>query len=196
MKRKHRIILISSGLVLCLLLILGCCFVKHIKYSGPLNRIESIKYFEPADGKYAYRKLTITPTMYCSTPWSNSVTAKAIYQNDTIGLKIVISRSKAKIHFRSIGKQSDNFVKALAALYEESSNDNAMRSEIESVFAMWGGGVLDWSKGSNSYKLSVVALDGKTAEIYLDIDIPNHRVSIGDKNAGLSKRCFVNAFRE
>ena len=171
---------------------------KQEKYDFPLNVIETIKYFEPADKQYAYRAITLTPTEYSRTFFAQSLTAKAIYKGDTIGIKI--ERTKAKfgeIIFKSIGKQSDNFVKAIAELYEENASENtAMRSEIRnSVFWNFEAGFVHWNLTEEHYKTSMTALNGKEAEIYLSIMIPEQKVTVGDKNNGLSKKRFVDVFR-
>lgn len=179
---------------MCGLLVLYFSCFKHLKYQYALNKTESIKYYEQADKAYAYHRLSLTPTEYYSTLLANSMVIKAIYKNDTIGFKITKPRFKDEIYFKSIGKESDRFVKAISELYEENSNDNSMRPEMKSSFLI-GGGVFDWNKDSDNYKIVITALNGKDAEMYLNIDIPNHTVFIGDKNNGLSKQRFVNAFR-
>lgn len=93
------------------------CF-KHIHYSCDLNKIESIKYFEPTEKKYAYNRLSLTITEYNPELLTNSLVAKAIYRNDAIGFRIIQPRFKDKIYFKSIGEESDNFVKAISELYD------------------------------------------------------------------------------
>ncbi len=64
------------------------CFfgVTREKYDSPPNTIGKIKYFEPVHKTDAYRPPTLTPVGYRRTPFSQSVTAKAIYKGETIGL--------------------------------------------------------------------------------------------------------------
>ena len=161
-----------------------------------MNRIESIKYFEPTEKIYAYHRLTLTPTEYRSTPLKKTLVAKAIYKNDTIGLKIVCPRFGDKIYFESIGKESDNFVKALFMLYEEEYDNGGMRLKIEGQCWKDGAESMDWNKNIVFFKTGIEGLDKKDdSAIDLFIDIPDHRIMIGDKNNGLSKRRFVNSFK-
>ena len=168
---------------------------KHENYDFPLNVIEAIKYFEPVHKQYAYRAVTLTPTEYTRTLFAQSLTAKAIYKGDTIGIKI--ERTKDEIIFKSIGTQSDNFVKATAELYDENATENtAMRSKISnSAFWNFEAGFVHWNLTEDHYKTSMTALNGKEAEIYLSITLPEQKVTIGDKNNGLSKKRFVDVFR-
>ena len=194
MKRK-RFFIIIVGLILSLLLISKICIFNHKKYNDSLNRIESIKYFEPTEKIYAYHRLTLTPTEYRSTPLKKTLVAKAIYKNDTIGLKIVCPRFGDKINFESIGKESDNFVKALFMLYEEEYDNSGMRLKIEGQAWKDGAESMDWNKDFVFFKIAVEGLDGKGAASNLDINIPDRRITIGDKNNGLSKQRFVNSFK-
>ena len=194
MKRK-RFFIIIVGLILSLLLISKICIFNHEKYNDSLNRIESIKYFEPTEKIYAYHRLTLTPTEYRSTPLKKTLVAKAIYKNDTIGLKIVCPRFGDKINFESIGKESDNFVKALFMLYEEEYDNSGMRLKIEGQAWKDGAESMDWNKDFVFFKIGIEGLDGKGAAPNLDINIPDRRITIGDKNNGLSKQRFVNSFK-
>jgi len=194
---KKTVIILS---VLALLLVLAyfflCSGTKH--YTYPLNTIEAIRYYEPADKQYAYRAVTLTPTKYRRTPFTNTLTVKAIYKGETIGIKIETTRKGNEITLKSIGKESDNFVKAIAELYDENANQNTtMRHEIKGVY--WNGeaGFLNWHIADDYYKIGASTLNGKEAAMYLDIMIPaDHIVTIGDKNSGLSKKQFVDVFRE
>ena len=193
MKRKRFFTVV--GLILSLFLILNFYVFQQINYTDSFNRIESIKYFEPTEKIYAYRSLTLTPTEYCSTPLKRTLVAKAIYKSNTIGLKIVCPRFGDKIYFESIGKESDNFVKALFMLYEEEYDNSGMRLKIEGQAWKDGAESMDWNKYIVSFKTGIEGLDGKDAAIDLHIDIPDRRITIGDKNNGLSKRRFVNSFK-
>jgi len=193
MKRQRLFIIL--GLILSFLVILKLYVFKQINYTDSLNRIESIKYFEPTEKIYAYRSLTLTPTEYRSTPLKKTLVTKAIYKNDTIGLKIVCPRFGNKINFESIGQESDNFVKALFILYEEDYDNSGMHLKIEGRAWKDGAESMDWNSNIVFFKTSIEGLDGKDAEIDLHIDIPDRRIIIGDKNNGLSKRRFVNSFK-
>ena len=165
------------------------------KYDYPLNTIKAIKYYEPADKGYAYNAVRLTPTQYRRTPYTNTLVAKAIYKGDTIGIKIENKRSE--IIFHSIGKESDNFLKAIAELYDENATQNTtMRQEIKCDYS-WNAVFVNWHFFENYTKLVATALNGKDAQMYLDIMIPTeHAITIGDKNRGLSKKRFVDVFRE
>jgi len=169
----------------------------HKKYDYPLNTIEKIKYYESADKKYAYNNIMLTPTEYRRTPFTNTLIAKAIYKGETIGIKIEKTRKGTEIILKSIGKESDNFVKAIAELYDEPAIQNtAMRQEIKGLY--WNGeaGFVNWHWLNDYNKLVVAALNGREANIYLDITISDkHIITIGDKNRGLSKKRFVDVFR-
>lgn len=194
MKRKHKVLAAVAGISLSILIIYKLCFSVHVTYDTPLNTIESIRYFEPADKVYAYHNLTLTPTDYYSSPFSHSVVAKALYRGNTIGFKITIGRNNSTLSFESIGKESDDFVKAIYELYDEKGENQQMRGEVEGSF--WNGeaGFVDWNKQRDTYKIIAKGLNGREAEISLDIDIPNEKIILGDKNSGLSKQRFVNAF--
>jgi len=198
--KKPIIILITLALIA-----VSCGQKQNVTehYNYPLNEIEAIKYFEPADKQYAYRAITLTPTEYKRTLFAQTLTAKAIYKGDTIGIQIERTKAESKkmfgeIIFKSIGTESDNFVKAIAELYEENANENTvMRSEIKnSVFWNFEAGFVPWNLTEDHYKTSMTALNGKEADMYLSITIPEQKVTIGDRHSGLAKKRFVDVFRD
>ncbi len=192
----RKTVIIISTLLLILTIVYSFVWCGTKKYNYPLNTIENIKYFEPADKCYAYQAVTLTPTEYRHTPFKKALIAKAIYKSDTIAIKIEKLNAEDEITFRSIGKESDNFVKAMAALYDEDTNKNTtMRNEIK----CWNwniGGALNWHWFNDYNKTVATALNGRGADMYLNIMIPTeHKITIGDKNNGLSKKRFVDVFR-
>jgi len=190
MSRNGKFVKAGLFVLTGILILFALVFVKYKTYNFSLNTLTEIKYFEPTDKKYAYRSLTLTPTVYYGCPpFSQTVIAKAIYKDRYIGIKITATMDK--LTFKSIGDESDNFVQALCELYEEQVDNVKMRAAIESDFLM-GGGI--WNCQRGEYKASITALNGKNAELYLTIDIPNNSILLGDKNRGLSKKRFVNAF--
>ena len=180
--------------VISVTIILYCAFYSQKKYNFPLNTVEKVKYFEPTEKKYAYQSIPLTPTEYSRVFFTRTLIAKAIYKDEIIGIKIVKPIAADKIIFKSIGKESDNFVKAISELYEENSRDNTvMRTEIKG--SSWSMEYGTWNKSSNYYKIVMSSLNGKEADILLEIEIPERIISIGDKNNGLSKKRFVDVFR-
>ena len=171
------------------------CFfgVTREKYDSPPNTIGKIKYFEPVHKTDAYRLPTLTPVGYSRTTFSQSVTAKAIYKGETIGLRIVYRRFADKIELRSIGAKSDLFVRALAELYDETPAAT-MRRRIPATMGNDGGAWIDWRREAVSYKLSAPGQDGREAEMQLTIDIPGGTVSLGDRHDGLAKKRFTDTF--
>jgi|GEM_PF-1786013 len=174
--------------------------LTHEKYDYLLNTIEAIKYFEPTGRQYAYHSIQLTPTEYWQTPFSQTLIAKAIYKGEIIGIKIERTRAESEkmfdeiIFFKSIGKESDNFVKAIAELYEENANENTvMRSEI--AVEAYNSDFTPWNLAEDWYKARAIALNGREAFMYLNIMIPKQIVTIDDKNRGLSKKRFVDVFR-
>jgi len=187
--RRKRIKIIL-GLMLCGLIILFLSVFKHKDLNYELKEIASVKYFEPTEKIYAYRGLTLTPVKYGSTLFAKTVVAKAIYKNDTIGFKIAAPRLGTKIFIRSIGQESDRFLKAISELYEEEHDIGySMKPEIEGVCLFNKSFFIDWSKEADNYKLG---LEG--APVYLYIDIPSRSVEITDQHNGFTKKQFVNAF--
>lgn len=193
MNKKH---ILRITIILCLLLAVIYCFSnKHIHYSYKLNHVSTLKYLESSEKINAYKAITLTPVAYHSTILSSSITAKAIYKKDTIGIQIVNPKWQNKLEFRSIGAESNAFVQALSALYEEPAGKGIMKPVIESTFLI-GDNSTAWSSQPASYKTAIKLTGNKTAEMYITIDIPNHIIQIGDKNNGLSKQNFVDAFEE
>lgn len=186
-RKRIRIIL---GLMLCGLIILFLSVFKHKDLNYELKEIASVKYFEPTEKIYAYRGLTLTPVEYGSTLFTKTVVAKAVYKNDTIGFRIDAPRLGTKIFIRSIGKESDRFVKAISELYEEEYDIGySMKPEIEGAYLFSKPFFTDWSKDPDNYKLGL-----EDASVYLYINIPNRSIEITDQHNGLAKKRFVKAF--
>jgi hypothetical protein len=190
MGKKKRFVKIGLLVIISIILIIGLGFFRYKTYNFPLNTLTEIKYYEPTDKKYAYHLLTLTPTTYYGFPYSQTVIAKAIYKDKKIGIKITVMADK--LTFKSIGEESDNFVRAISELYDEKTDNRKMRPAIKSDF-LWGSGF--WSVQEGAYKTSITGLNGKQADLYLYVDIAKHTVEFGDRNFGLSKARFVNAFK-
>jgi len=80
-------------------------------------------------------------------------------------------------------------------LYEEEYDNSGMRLKIKGQGMKDGAESMDWNKDFVFFKIAIEGLDGKGAALNLDINIPDRRITIGDKNNGLSKRRFVNSFK-
>lgn len=191
MKKTHILFVIAISAVFVAIYI---STAENVMYNNPLNKIVSLKHRDTSTKNDTYQKLSLIPVAYRKTILFNTVIAKAIYQNDSIGIEIVKPRWQNKITFKSIGPQSNNFMKALALLNEENPGDGVMKTRIESSFLL-GDNTTDWNLQPVSYKIAIPAVNKKEAEMYLTIDIPNKTIRLEDKNNGLSKQQFVDAFR-
>jgi hypothetical protein len=137
------------------------------------------------------KQFTLTPTAYYGIPFSQTVIAKAIYKDKKIGIKITVTANKPT--FKSIGKESDHFVQAISELYDEKTDNRKMRLAVKSDF-LWGGGF--WSAEEGACKVRITGLNGKQADLYLYVNLSKQTVEFGDRNLGLGKARFVNAFKD
>ena len=132
--------------------------------------------------------------------------AKGIYQNKTVGLQIEINSDipagivsgefdtengfvSNGVRFKSIGKESDELVKALSQLYNESTNKKFTNQIVSAtVFSLNDKSVnLD---NRDYYKLKLFFEENDEnlySEIYLNINTNNREVEIKEKDEAYRK---------
>lgn len=117
-------------------------------------------------------------------------TAKSLYENDTVGLQIEVSKNiqpgvgadgnpdekdgfkKGVIKFSSLGKQSDAFVQSLSKVYGKAAEGNMATKAITPLVFSSNKQAVDLSKnGTYSFKLFMENKAGAEAEAFAILDL-------------------------
>lgn len=147
-------------------------------------------------GQYVAASATENPAVFLSlvksTETDSSVvyTAKSLRDQDTIGIQIEVNKdipagvyadggineengfTQGTITFSSIGEESDGFVEALAAAYEQPSGSGMTSSTLQPHVFSSNKTVVDLTEnGTYSFKLSFENSLGEGAEVFATLDL-------------------------
>lgn len=147
-------------------------------------------------GQYVAASATENPAIFLSlvrsTETDSSVVyvAKALRDQDTIGVQIEVNKdipagvyadgevneekgfTQGTIKFSSIGEESDSFVAALAAAYEQPVGDDMTSSTLQPHVFSSNKTVVDLtSNGTYSFKLSFENELGEGGEVFATLDL-------------------------
>lgn len=189
MKQLTIVLLINSFLFSC---------STEKKFDFPINEIESIKEYDYQNKPY-YKSLTLTPETYYSNSSCSvqKVTASFLYKEKKAGIEIVVDYDIKRILFVSLGEESDYFVFVISELFEEPVDNQKMKKSVECSF--WDGEPSDRSLLSQEqhYKVGYdpdPESSKGSVQISLTIDLIHGKIELGEKNAGIAKKNFVDAF--
>ncbi len=193
---------ISLKSIICfligMLLLTACSKEKHFTF--PIQEIKSIKEFDYKNQPY-YDDLILTPEYYKSSAFNRKqeLIASFMYKNKKASVRLVFDYSNKVIKFIRIGEESDYFVFAISELFEEKTAPFKMKESI--VCDFYDGEPKDFSllSGKQRYKLSYAPnKDTESGSVQMTIfaDLSIGEIKLGEKNAGLAKRNFVNTFKK
>lgn len=173
---------------------------RNKAFDFPINEIKIIKSFDYRNEPY-YKPLILTPENYSSTAFDKKqyIVASFIYKDQKASIKIVVDYSSNNIKFIKIGKESDYFIFAISELFEEEVDRAIMKDIIECSF--YDGepkkiGLLD---NEQRYKLGYQPNESDTkggVQMILRVNLKTGYIELMEKNAGLAKKNFVNAFKK
>ena len=191
--KKH---LIKILIISILSFLFGC------KDSDTKNRLEEIISSDPekkVDDDWADIYLNIINET--KTEHTHIYLAKGLYKNEIVGLKFTINSEinagiiKGKIdsntgfvsnavQLQSIGKESDNFIKALSELYHQTRHDKFTKNIINATAFSLNEKKVDLDK-KDRYKLKLFFEEDNEelySEIYLNIDINLRKIQLREKD--------------
>ncbi|MDM1293331.1 hypothetical protein HX021_03365 [Sphingobacterium sp. N143] len=161
-------------------------------------RIEKLSNGTPGPEKKSFF-LRITDEV--KTDSSRIYTAKALYNQDTVGAKFEIidfipagiidgqpsedvGFTKGKIKISSTGTQSNNLVKALGELFETPTTDTFTKETIlPNVFSSNKSNVDLSKKTAYSFKLFLDNKKAEPAELFFNVDTYKHSIEFSEKDA-------------
>ena len=174
------------------LTITACNKEVNALYNYPLNQIESIKNTDYL-GKEYYGAIAFTPETFSSKKSGRlqEIKASFLYQNQKASVIFSIDFNENKISVINLGEESNYFLTALSSLYEEHIQSPEMKEEIVFYFDAA-------SIAGKSLPKDILHFDLKNsrAEALLVIDLQKGSIKLMEKNAGLAKQRFVNAFEK
>lgn len=145
------------------------------------------------------------------TDTSMLFTVKSLFNDDTVGLQIEVSKdikpgidkdgnptldgfTKGNIFISSIGVESDQFLKALSSIYElPSTNKMTDQILIPTVFSSNNEEVNLNKPGTYRFKLFFDNLEGDPAEIFAVVDTYRKIVEFSEKDSSYRKS-LISAF--
>lgn len=161
---------------------------------------------------------TDNPAVYLalvnSTEADSSITyvGKSLNGKDTLGLQIEISKAipagvfedgnvneekafqEGAIKFSSIGEESDRFVKAIAALYELSTDQGMTDAVLTPLVFSSNETVVDLTgNGTYAFKLFFANSEGEEAEVFTELNLYNRSFKMWAKDAAQHAR-ILSAF--
>lgn len=161
---------------------------------------------------------TDNPAVYLalvnSTEADSSITyvGKSLNGKDTLGLQIEISKAipagvfedgnvneekafqEGAIKFSSIGEESDRFVRAIAALYELSTDQGMTDAVLTPLVFSSNKTVVDLTgNGTYAFKLFFANSEGEEAEVFVELNLYNRSFKMWAKDAAQHAR-ILSAF--
>lgn len=177
-----------------ILLIMG--FLNFLKGQ---NNLKQIDISEEAD----FVDMQLTITKYWQDENKNHICqVKGLWQNDTVGFEIAFRPDmrlgiidgdidktrfyKEGVNFYSIGKLSDNFIRALIGLYKMDIQPLKMVDKIETMAFVLGGQPEYFDSEFVKTKVFLDDTDekGLYAEWYVNIDLNNTILELKEKDSG------------
>ncbi len=126
-------------------------------------------------------------SLICSTQAQCTVRARGVHHGESVGLEVVVGAidgQRRGVSYRSIGKESDRFLRALAQLYKVPDRVSAMNVATFADAVILGGSVGAMRSQRIDMKVFFYA-DGpesKYAELYTNVDPVRHVLEIHEKD--------------
>lgn len=184
-------------LIILLLPILSSCSTEK-KFDFPINEIESIKYDGDQKNTY-YRYIEMTPEIYKSN-YSGTLqetTVSFLYKDKKASIHIVFNFEENILLFIKTAESGDYFLKAIAELYDEPSDNIKMKDTLECSSGFTEGNYIltdGFYMFKTIYRPNPDTQRGSVS-IALITDLSNGFIELGEKESGLAKKNFVDAFR-
>lgn len=135
------------------------------------------------------------------TDTSHIYIAKGLFKNKTIGLQIEVSSKigagivngqhdvsagfvKNAVKFKSIGQESDEFIKALAELYKQTTNNGFTKQPVSAMVFSQNEKVVNLDK-ADYYALKLFFAESDEnlySEVFLNINTDKHEIEIKEKD--------------
>ena len=168
--------------------------------------------------QYVATSTTDNPAIFLSlvksteTESSMVYTAKSLNDKDTLALQIEIIKNipggifedgevneekafqEGAVKFSSVGEESDNFVKAIAALYEEPVDNGMTDAVLEPLVFSSNKTAVDLTgNGTYAFKLFFANSVGEEAEVFAELNLYNRSFKMWAKDAEQHPR-ILSAF--
>lgn len=170
-------------------------------------------------GQYIATSTTDNPAIFLSLVKSTETDSSMVYvgkslnDKDTLALQIEIIKDipagvfgdgevneekafhEGAIKFSSVGEESDNFVKAVAALYEQPADNGMTDAILEPLVFSSNKTVVDLTgNGTYAFKLFFANSFGEEAEVFSELNLYNRSFKMWAKDAEQYPR-ILSAFR-
>lgn len=155
--------------------------------------IQSVKPIKSTDlfGKPYYDAVVLTPESYSLSGQRHQINAGFLSAGKKGSVTLEIHLKKGELLFRSKGEESDVFVTTLAQLYEETSGVSVMQQEVYFSFDK------ETISGKNLLTDEIYFnLHHPLADVILVVNLPQGNIKLLEKNMGLNKQNFIQAFTQ
>ena len=189
----------TTLIIMGLLSFLFGCNNKEQKSTSTNMKLEEINSrFDPEEG---WSDIFLKITEDTKTDTSHIYVAKGLYKNRTVGLQIEINSKigagivngeidgkvgfvKNAVHLKSLGKESDELVKALSELYKYPTNKGFTKQTISTTAFSLNEKAVDLEK-KDYYKLKLFFSEEDEnlySEIFLNINTKKEEIEIHEKD--------------
>ncbi len=129
---------------------------------------------------------------------SYNLVAELAYKGESTAVEIVINPyaapgektkgSNGLVYYRSLGAKSDRFVRMLGDFYRTEAPSRRMASQVKFDMKIMEGVFDEIEQTPVRFRLTYPMLGADTfAVFYMDVDLPNHRLLIVEKDMGYRK---------
>ncbi len=126
-------------------------------------------------------------SLKCDAQSQCIIRARGLHGGERVGLEFIVGVVEGKrwgVAYRSIGPESDRFVRALATLYRTGSNASGMKQSISADAVILGGSARTLQSKRTDIKIFFNANgpESRYAELYTNIDPVAHVLEIHEKD--------------
>ncbi|HEU4719158.1 MAG TPA: hypothetical protein VFU15_15045 [Bacteroidia bacterium] len=169
-----------------------------------MKELPPVRHSDHTAGTW-YSYFELTPVFYSSSMGGNlqQLRCSGLYKGNKVSVDIVFDYTKGnsgnRISFVRTGDESDRLQAAMAELYDEELYAGPMKDTVSCSFYDGEPDDISLESGVHVYKMNFPA--GKTGEpgsveINLHVDLAKGIVRFGEKNSGMARLNFVQAFRK